>query len=518
MIEYPLTQRTLPAVLADKAAVHGDAPFLLGDEPLGYAGLRDAAASFAGGLQALGVQRGEPVLIMLPNSRRMLVTVMGVSWAGSIEVPVNTGYRGDILRYVVEDSQARTMVVHADFLPVLAEVRAALSTLSTLIVVGSGDDGVSWEDVAAGASVEAADVGPGDLMAIMYTSGTTGAAKGVMCYHHQAYQYANPLGNHMLVDGEVVYLTVPLFHIGGQWAAAYGALLADGRLVLRERFSVSNFWSDVDRFGVTQTLLLGVMVDFLAKQPQRPDDAHHSLQRVAMAPLPLDDRAFAERFGIRINQGWGLTEAGCVTAPPRYDEPVADRLSAGRLRTDLYELRLVDEHDVDVPDGSPGEAIVRARQPYVTMAGYWRKPEATAECLRGGWLHTGDLLQRRPDGSYTFVDRMSHRIRRRGENISSLHIEQEVLAHPDVLECAAIGVPSEYSEDEVKVVLALRGGTQLSAPELVEFLQARLPAFMLPRFVEIRTELPKTQTGKIRKDLLREDGGLSWDRERTETA
>jgi crotonobetaine/carnitine-CoA ligase len=137
-----------------------------------------------------------------------------------------------------------------------------------------------------------------------------------MAYHHQAYQYASPLGNHMLVDREVLYPTVPPFHIGGQWAAAYGALLVDGRLVLRERFSVRSFWPDVDRFGVTQTLLLGVMTDFLAKQEPRADDSRHSLRRVAMAPVPLEDRAFSERFNVRINQGWGLTEAGCITARP----------------------------------------------------------------------------------------------------------------------------------------------------------------------------------------------------------
>jgi len=464
---YALEQRTLPAVLADKAARHGDAPFLLGDEQLSYAALQDQVARFAGGLSRLGVRRGDPVLIMLPNSVGMVVSFMAVTWLGALEVPLNTSYRGQILSYVINDSRARVMIVHADYLAALDEVREHLVHLETLVVAGGPDRrAVPWDDVLASEAVPAFHCDPGDLMAIMYTSGTTGQSKDVMAYHHQAYQYANPVGTHMLVDGEVVYLTVPLFHIGGQWAATYGALLADGRVVVRQRFSVRNFWRDIDASGVTQTLLFGVMTDFIVKQPVRDDDGQHSLRRVTMAPVPRADWALAERFNLRINQGWGLTDAGCMTAPPCYDDPAADRDSIGGLRTDLYELRLVDENDLDVPDGTPGEAIVRERQPFVVMAGYWGQPEASATCIRDGWLHTGDSLLRRPDGSYAFVDRMSHRIRRRGENISSLAVEQEALAHEDVLECAVIGVPQRIfrGRSESRCSIASRCGLVRAGP------------------------------------------------------
>lgn len=521
MHDYPYEHRALPFILDDKARVHGDRVFLLGDDELSYAGLRDAVARFAGGLRELGVQPGDRVLFMLPNTAQTIVTAFGISWAGAVCVPVNTSYRGEMLRYVIDDADASVLVIAAEHLGVLAGVAGSLAALPRLVVAGDDDAAipppgaaaVSWDTVAGGSPVPVPDLGPADVQAIMYTSGTTGPSKGVLVSCHHAYQYANPAGTHLVGAGDVVYVTLPLFHIGGQWAGIYAALLADGQALLKRRFSVSEFWSDIDKHGVTQTILLGVMSEFIWKQPPSDDDRRHSLRRVAVTPPPKDAAGFAERFNLRICQGWGLTEAGCVTASAPLDEP-ANPTSCGRLRTDLFEMILADDNDEPVPVGVPGEALIRPVQPNALMAGYWRKPEATVAAWRNLWLHSGDVLVQDADGWYRFVDRQKDCIRRRGENISSLEVERAVQEHPEVLECAAIPVPGEDTEEEVKVVVTLRGSVPLTPAELTAFLEPRMPEFMLPRYIEIVAELPKTPTQKIRKDVLRAAGAgaQSWRR------
>lgn len=525
MKDYDYADRVLPFILDDKATQLGDAPLIVGDKDLTYRQARDQAAGLAGGLADLGVAPGDRVLTMLPNVVEAVVTFLGVSWASAVSVPINTAYRGDMLRYIMSDADATALVIHADFLDVFLEIAADVPDLTRLVVCGATSepiDGytvVPWDDAVAHAPAPRPTLTPGDLQAIMYTSGTTGPSKGVMVPYHLAYQYANPTSTHFQDDGDVVYVTLPLFHIGGQWQGVYAAMLADGRAVLKRKFSVSSFWDDVDRYGVTQTTLLGVMAEFLWKQPPRPDDATHSLVRATMAPALKQAAQFAERFGVRLAQGWGLTEVGAVTRPPALHEPAQDPQRCGRLNSDLYELILVDEHDQPVPTGVPGEALVRAKQPYVVMSGYWRKPEATVTAWRNLWMHTGDVLVQHEDGTYSFVDRQKDCIRRRGENISSLEVEREVLAHPNVWECAAVPVQAEHLEDEVKVVVSLRESSTLTPEELHAFLVPRMPSFMVPRYIEIVAELPKTPTAKIRKDALRKAGvgPQTWDYERVKS-
>lgn len=516
MLDYPYEQRVLPLVLEDKAARMGEALLVTGDRDLTYAGAADAAARLAGGLAGIGVRPGDRVLTMLPNALEAVVAFLGISWGGYVGVPVNTAYRGDMLAYVMDDAEAAALIIHADFLPVFEEIAGRLPGLARVVVV-DGDGAAAgrrdWAELLTAGPAPRVPSKPGDLQAIMYTSGTTGPSKGVMVPYHLAYQYANPHGSHFQEPGDVVYVTLPLFHIGGQWQGVYAAMLCEGRAVLKQKFSVSRFWEDVDTYGVTQTTLLGVMAEFLWKQPRRDDDAGHSLVRATMAPALKESAAFAERFGVRLGQGWGLTETGCVTSPPPLDQPAQDPLCCGTVRDDLYELRLVDENDEEVPPGVPGEAVVRAKEPNALMSGYWRKPEATVKAWRNLWLHTGDALVQQDDGTYLFVDRQKDCIRRRGENISSLEVERAVLAHEDVQECAAIPVQTEHIEDEVMVVVALREGSALRPSELRAFLEPRMPAFMLPRYIQVLDELPKTPTAKVKKDVLRATGvrPTTWD-------
>ena len=274
MKEYPTHQRVISAILEDKADEHGAWPFVLAPETVSYDGLRRRAASAAGGLRDLGVNPGDPVLVFSPNNVEMIVAVFAITWLGAVEVPVNSGYLGSTLEHVVTNSTARTIVVATELVDTLFDAVPA-DRLDHVVVIGdlpadSTRPLVSWSTVAAGPALDRHPSEPRDLVAIMYTSGTTGPSKGVTVSNHHAYQYASPVGSHTMVSGEIVYVTLPLFHIGAQWAGVLAAMLADGQVVLRDKFSVSEFWADVDRWGATQTILLGVMAEFLYAQPRTP--------------------------------------------------------------------------------------------------------------------------------------------------------------------------------------------------------------------------------------------------------
>jgi crotonobetaine/carnitine-CoA ligase len=305
-------------------------------------------------------------------------------------------------------------------------------------------------------------------------------------------------------------ITMPLFHIGGS-LIAHAMLCRGGSIVMAESFGTDTFWPLVRRTRATAVFLLGVMGSFLMKLPPAPDDRDHPLRVAFMVPLTDEAPRFRERFGVEVWTIFNMTEiatpiiSGPVPGPPGF---------CGRPRAG-FELRLVDEHDLEVPTGAVGELILRSETPWALNHGYYKNPEATARAWRNGWFHTGDAFRRDADGCYWFVDRAKDAIRRRGENISSFEVELVVNAHPDVQECAAIPVPSEWGEDEVMVVVAPRPGRAVDPAALLDFLRPRMAHFMLPRYVRVAAELPKTPTAKIQKAELRRDGVTAdtWDRE-----
>jgi crotonobetaine/carnitine-CoA ligase len=278
-----------------------------------------------------------------------------------------------------------------------------------------------------------------------------------------------------------------------------------------DSFSPARFWPTCRRFGATCSFLLGAMANLLYRQPAGPDDADNPLERVLIVPLVPEVEDFKRRFGVLVSTTWGGTEMNC---PTRSGFVLANARTCGRVEEALYEVRIVDENDNEVPVGVAGEAVVRPKQPWIVMAGYWRHPEWTERAWRNLWLHTGDMLMADAEGNLYFVDRTKDAIRRRGENISSMEVEQEINAHPDVLETAVIPVAAELGEQEVMAVIVPKPGPTPAPEALIAFLNDRLPYFMVPRYLEFTTELPKTPTGKIQKYALRERGitGQTWDR------
>jgi carnitine-CoA ligase len=310
---------------------------------------------------------------------------------------------------------------------------------------------------------------------------------------------------------DIYYAPLPLFHIAGQWAVVYTAAIAGAAAVLPDTFSPSRFWGSAARHRATCSFLLGAMANLLYRQPPASHDAENSLERVLVVPLIPEIEHFKKRFGLLVSTTWGGTEMNC---PTRSGFDLPNARTCGKVDERLYEVRIVDENDNEVSSGIPGEAVVRPKKPWILMAGYWNHPEWTEKAWRNLWLHTGDMLTRDDDGNLYFVDRTKDCIRRRGENISSMEVEQEINAHPDVLESAVFPVASEITEQEVMAIVVPKPGCVPAPESLIRFLAERTPYFMVPRYIELTDELPKTPTGKIQKYSLRERGitAATWDR------
>lgn len=505
----PLAERTLSTVMGRAVTMRPDHIALRdGTRALSYAALQQEALALAGGFARLGVARQETVLLMLDNHVDYISCWLALGLTARVEVPVNTAYVGTILAHVINTSGARVMVLESGYLPAVLAVADQLETLETLVLRNP-------DPVATGrfARLDLADlpdrpepvakVAPQDLLAIMYTSGTSGLSKGVRITHAHAYGYCTPELYGACGPQDTVLVVLPLFHIGGQWKGVYNALIAQATAVVLPRFSASRFWDEVREYRISYTMLLGAMAEFLMRQPARPDDADHGLQRIVMVPVISGLDAFKDRFGIpTVSTGYGSTEASLVLLSPMGG---AEPGKIGWPRPDM-DVRLVDPDDNEVPPGTAGELLVRPREPWTMMAGYHDQPENTVEAWRNLWFHTGDMMRQDASGMFAFVDRAKDALRRRGENVSSFEVEREILAHPSVGECAVVAVASDATEDEILACVVPAADAALSAADLHAFLQDRLPRFMVPRYIRLMAGLPKTPTQKTRKQQLRAEG------------
>jgi crotonobetaine/carnitine-CoA ligase len=460
-------------------------------------------------LAGLGIGAGDRLLVMLDNVVEFVDVFAATGSAGIVQVPVNTEYRGQLLRHAIELSGARVMVADAGFLSRLADV-LPFTTLEQVVIVGelvgAVPAGLRVTPLAdllehrVAESTEPPSPVDVDPIAIMYTSGTTGPSKGVLVSQRHAYEYASTAARSIeLAPGDVYYAPLPLFHIAGQWAMLYASWITGATAVIKRKFSVHDFWADVRENGATVSFLLGAMAQFLSSLPDAADDGVNPMERVLMVPLVADLKGFRDRFAVRVTTCYGSTD---VNVPVMAGFDVEDPTVAGRV-IDGFQVRLVDEFDNDVPDGAVGELVVRPPEPWMTMIEYVGDPVATAEAFRNLWLHSGDMFRRGVTGELHFVDRLKDSIRRRGENISSYEVEAEVNAHPAIAESAAIAVPSQNTEDDLGVVVVPRQGAHIDERELREFIAARAPRFMVPDVIWVIDAMPKTPTGKIQKNELR---------------
>ncbi len=513
------TPRTLPAMLKARAARNGAAP-LFSDRTTTWTASDAAAiaARRAGALAAQGVKRGDRVAILCGNRAEFMEIVLGCAWLGAVAVPINTASRGMQLEHILRNSSARLLVAESH----LVEAVHALATqdlpLATISVIGEPTIEMKRSPLfqiplpPLGEPIEAAAISDGDPFVILYTSGTSGVSKGVICPHAQFYWWGvNTGGDLEIVPGDVLYTCLPLFHTNAL-NSFFQALMHDAELIVDRRFSASGFFDSLIATRATVTYVLGAMVPILLSRPVTPGEREHRV-RVALAPgvpEPFQE-AFTKRSGIGLVDGYGSTETNSV---------IGGRIGArrtgymGKLAAG-FDARVVDENDRPVPDGEAGELILRANEPYAFASGYFGMPDKTVEAWRNLWFHTGDRVVRSPDGYFRFLDRLKDAIRRRGENISSYEVEQVLLSHPSIELAAVFAVQSELAEDDVMAAVVLGDGHTLDPLDLIRYCEPRLPYFAVPRYLDFVPDLPKTENGKIMKYKLRETGltPTTWDLE-----
>jgi crotonobetaine/carnitine-CoA ligase len=433
---------------------------------------------------------------------------------------LNPAYKGNILEHTLNVAGAEILVAHSELVHRLSGLN--LKHLKKIILVGheaeelpADYETIQWAEIprigARRPKLEQPRE-PWHDMALIYTSGTTGQSKGVRCSYLHHYTYAD--GNIAPEVGaeDRFFVCVSMFHSSGT-TETYTMLRRGGSVAITPGFRTQTFWEEVRKYGVTTAYLMSAMANFLYKQPPQHDDADNPLRFAAMHPIIKEVKSFRKRFGVNVWSSYGMTE---IPAVVRTELNPKVPNSCGKLwDRDNYEARVVDENDVELPPGKVGELIVRHSRPWSLTSGDKGIPEATAEAWQNGWFHTGDALFRNEEGNFFFADRVKDAIRRCGENISSIEVEREILAHPAVEQAAVVAVKSELEEDEVKACVKVRPGESISPEELIQFLIPRLPYFMVPRYFEFMEELPKSASFKIQKYVLREAGVTpkTWDRE-----
>lgn len=542
----PPAERTLPRLLQRQAAEFGTRPAATVDGVhWRHADAAAAAARRGGALQRQGIGRGDRVAILCGNRIEFLDSFLGCGWIGAVSVPINTAAMGPQIEYYLANSGARLLIIEDRFVERLATADLKATALEAIWVIGDanaagsaaaepgiGRDGAGPVPMAAARAgreatssavprlpfpppaepAEPAAVLPGDTLAIMYTSGTTGPAKGVVCPHAQYYWWGvNSVRILGLSADDVLCTTLPLFHINALNTYAQAAVIG-AHAVFEPRFSASGFWPTMRERGATVVYLLGAMVPILLAQPEGGAEREHRV-RCGLGPgVPAAAaQSFERRTGVQLLEGYGSTETNFVIATTA----AAPRHGTMGWVQPGFHARVVDEHDVELPAGEAGELVLRADEPFAFANGYFGMPEKTVEAWRNLWFHTGDRVVREADGALRFVDRIKDAIRRRGENISSYEVEQILLSHPAVAEAAVYPVRSELAEDEVMTSLVARPGHTIDAAELARYCETRLPYFAIPRYIDVVTELPRTENGKVQKYKLRERGVTAgaWDRQ-----
>lgn len=478
----------------------------------------------ASGLRLHGVAPVETIIILADNSYEAVQAWLAVNTAGAIEVTINTAYRGALLIHAIRTASARTIIIDEKYLSELILVSKDLPDLVNVIVCGetaTKQDGwnvLLLSDLRSDLSEPwRHDARHHNLASIIYTSGTSGPAKGVLLTHAQNYLAAMTAvrGLHLNAH-DIYYCAHPLFHQAGKFLAAQAIFMAGGKLFLDRSFAASSWIETISHSRATVTVAHGPMLEMIHAQPQSAADAATAITRILACPLPKRiAESFESRFKVKVIEGYGMTEIGVPCWRP-YNEPLKVG-SCGKLLADLFDLRICDpDTDEPLPDNTVGEILVRPLLPWTLMQGYIGMPDRTVEAWRNLWFHTGDAAYRDSDGYYFYVDRLKDRIRRRAESISSYDIEVAALSYPHIVDCAAVGIPSEYeNDDDIKLcVVSKSTAIELDPLELTRHLLAALPHFMVPRYIEVVDALPRTPTNKVKRALLRESGVTprTWDR------
>lgn len=512
-------ERTLPAVLRKRAKLTPDHIYLeFQDWKITFGELDKLTDRAAQGLQTLGVVKGDHVCIMLPNCIEFVIAWFALSKLGAVEVPVNAALRGEGLAYLVNNSDAKTMITDSSLRTHADAALGENSKIERYVIVGKAaslapNDVLFEKLTTTGNGVVNVAVTTTDRHSVMYTSGTTGAPKGAIVSHHYFFHYSHGLAEAIGIrENDRILMVLPLYHTNPQ-LFAYGALIHGATMLLRQGFSASTFWADVRESRATVIDCLGVMPMLLTKQPEQSGESENPVRVAYVVPCPPDVHAtLTKRFNMRIVQSYGSTEANCSVHFTADCDPA--KLGSAGKRWGPIDFRIVDDNDFELPNGKVGEIVVRSDEPWTMFSGYYNKPDETIQAFRNLWFHTGDRGYVDEDGYLWYVDRKKEAIRKSGEMLSPSDVEKVLNSHPDVAECAVVGVPSELGDDEVKAVIVVRAGSSIEPSTLIKFCEGKIAYFMIPRFIEFRERLPKTPSERIEKYKLKENDPSAklWDR------
>lgn len=504
MVKLPdASEIVLRAVLERRAAAHPDDVAVTFDTGESWTNAQALSETYraANALAAQGVHQHDHVGIFLWNGPEFLRAWWGATALGAAIATYNVSYRGGILEHALGLGRPKVLVSNGE----LAERATQTGNCPPII---------DPADLAVGSDAAPELDRPSelwDIHCVTMTSGTTGPSKASLTTYLGLYRtgsfYTVESG---LNEKDVCLVDLPLFHQAGL-SFSSTALAAGCSLAVRPAPDITNYWKVIKETGATMSFVLGAMPGFLLDKPVSPEEKNHNLRYMMMSPAPADPHLWFDRYGITdYLTGYGATEvSGCIIRLP--GQPTALG-SIGRQRTG-YDLRLVDEHDIEVEPGAIGELIVRTDEPWSMSAGYIDDPVATAKAWRNGWWHTGDLMYCDADGNFFFHDRLKDAVRRRGENVSTFEVEREVISYPAVKDVACVAADIGEGEQEVKVWIVPEKGVEVVFTDLVEYLVERMPHFMVPRFYELTDVLPRTESMRVRKHLLRERGNTdsTWD-------
>ncbi|WP_254762759.1 AMP-binding protein [Natrinema marinum] len=544
----PIEEITIDSMLRTRAdRIPSETALIYGpdDRRVTYAALNETANRIANGLRERGVERGSNVSLMAAHPLETLLGMFGINKAGGVYSPINFEYEGEALSYQLNDTDPEVLVIEDRYVDRVEAVRDDLEVGFEVVVMDTGAETpqTSFEttpfaELREGSADEPdVDVSWNDTASIVYTSGTTGMPKGVVLPHRWIFaNYIAPKRAVLNAD-DVVHTSLPLYHIGGVYADVVAGLVAGGTVALWDQFSPQAFWDRIAEYEATSATLISVMMPWLTNAPETNSDRENTLSKVHMQPLPEEYETIAERFGFDIvTVAFAQTETGSpIVGVVRTDElggtpdsyrrglgpeavaerarelnlPVVDGVDEerymGRVRDDIVEVAVLDDRDRELPPGEVGELCIRPKRPGLLLERYHAKPERTLEATRNLWFHTGDAAYRDESGNFYFVDRLGDVIRRRGENISSMQIQDAVSSHAAVEAAAAFPIPApEGGEDQVGLAVEPRAGDELDEEAIASHLTGRIPEFMRPDETFVVDEIPTTETNKMRKVELRE--------------
>lgn len=509
----PLSARTLPALLKERVQLGKKAFIKTAESSLSYEDTLTRTSIIAGKLHASGLRKGDRMVVLLPNCMEVLELFLAAGYLGAVFVPINTAFRGEQLKNLLELADPTAIVTSPEYQEHVVAAKAKMPSLSRVWALQDGSEDAKRLAGPAGTTVEPwhpgntplpeQDIQPSDPLAILYTSGTTGPSKGVLCPHGQFYWWGVLTGDSLsMTEEDVTYTVLPMFHtnaLNALWQVlVHGATYAFGK-----RFSASKFLNELREHDATLTYMLGSIAYILLKQPESDKDKQHKVRR-ALSPATSEKitAEFESRFNFTLVEGYGSTETNLV-----FSNHIGEYEPACMGRPfPQFDVRIVDENDCDVKPGETGELIIRNHEPFSMALGYFRNDAATVAAWRNLWFHTGDRVKQDESGVYRFVDRMKDAIRRRGENISSWEVEQAMISHPQVEDVAVVGVPSELGEEEVMAFVVPKGKQAVDPLDLITYMEAQIAGFAIPEYFEFLDTMPRTENGKVKKYELKERG------------